>query len=109
MAVPSVPKNLYPITTPSHASSGAIPGGYAYPNVLPAKLQTHMFRYLLGSQASFPPLLLNLTESSSRRKEPSFVAVLVIPSVGLPSGSLLASLNPILASAASSLNGRGIL
>ena len=65
-----------------------------------------MFRYLSLGQGSAPPVAEDLTPSSSEKLVVA-VAVRVMPFVGLPAGSTVASLNSIRASAATAPNGAG--
>ena len=72
------------------------------------KSHTQMFKYSSVGHAFLPPVILSLTKSSEVMlpKLAVEVLVLVIPFVGLPSGSISAKKNSIAASAAT---GRKIL
>ena len=65
-----------------------------------------MLRYLSVGHALGPPVAADLTPSSSEKAVVA-VAVRVMPVVGLPAGSVAASLNSIRASAVAGANGAG--
>jgi hypothetical protein len=67
---------------------------------------TQTFRYSLAGHGSDPPVLPDLM-SSSDENEVLFVLTRTIPSVGLPSGSVLASSNSTRASPMNGWNTEG--
>src|SRR5215831_12059822 len=87
-AVPVVPNAVLRIATPSVA--GGPPGNCAYPRRPPPSVQTHRFRYLLDGHPSAPPVDVVFT-SSFVVKLALVVFVRVMPFVGFPFGSLVAS------------------
>src|SRR5438045_2998366 len=106
LTVPVVPNAECRITTPSVRAGP--PGNCAYPSRPLPRLQTQMFRYLSAGQAAAPPSEAFFTESSAP-KEARSVFVRVIPSVCLPFGFLVASLNVTLASLTRLCHGAGTL
>jgi len=76
---------LYPIAIPSVV--GSPPGNCAYPSNPPPRFATQKLKYKEVSHASFPPAAV-LLRSSLVPQEAVEVEVLVIPFVGLPSGSI---------------------
>ena len=104
--VPTVPKAVFRITTPSVALGP--PGNWAYPSSPPPSVHTQMLRYSSVGHAFEPPLFARFT-SSPAPNPVRCVCTRTTPSVLFPSGSVVASWNLIFGSATRPFHGAGTL